>query len=103
MNRIQPNSQVDAVPNAEDNGRAQPQTKPAVDVTDAVDKLHEQVQELRQQLGGVIVGMDEVSEQLMIALLCKGHCMLQGMPGLAKTMLVSTIASLLDLSFAISA
>ena len=46
-----------------------------------------------------IVGQDEVAEQLLIAMLCKGHCILQGMPGLAKTMLVSTMASLIDLSF----
>ncbi len=42
----------------------------------------------------MIVGQDEVAEQLLIAMLCRGHCILQGMPGLAKTMLVSTIASL---------
>jgi MoxR-like ATPase len=69
------------------------------EVADAVDALNEQYQVLRQQLAGVIVGMDEVSEQLMIGLLCRGHCMLQGMPGLAKTLLVSTLASLLDLRF----
>ncbi|HVX63519.1 MAG TPA: AAA family ATPase [Pirellulales bacterium] len=69
------------------------------DVADAVDRLAEQYQALREQLGGVIVGLGDVSEQLMIGLLCRGHCMLQGMPGLAKTLLVSTIASLLDLRF----
>src|SRR5262245_9380983 len=69
------------------------------EVADAVDRLHEQYAVLRQQLGGVIVGMEDVSEQLMIGLLCRGHCMLQGMPGLAKTLLVSTVASLLDLRF----
>ena len=69
------------------------------EVAAAIDRLHEQYTALRQQLGGVIVGMEEVSEQLLIGLLCRGHCMLQGMPGLAKTLLVSTIASLLDLEF----
>ena len=69
------------------------------DVAEAVDAMHEQFLELRRQLAGVIVGQDEVAEQLLIAMLCKGHCILQGMPGLAKTMLVSTMASLIDLSF----
>ena len=61
--------------------------------------MHEKFAELRTQLAGVIVGQEEVSEQLLIALLCRGHCILQGMPGLAKTMLVSTMASLIDMSF----
>ncbi|MEM1070523.1 MAG: MoxR family ATPase [Planctomycetota bacterium] len=70
-----------------------------VDVSEAVDALHEQLKRLREQLAGVIVGQEEVSEQLLIGLLCRGHCILQGMPGLAKTMLVSTLASLTDLTF----
>jgi MoxR-like ATPase len=95
MNRLSTPSAMDRPPS--DNGRLQPLTER--DVADAVDKLHEQYQVLGQQLGGVIVGMKDVSEQLMIGLLCRGHCMLQGMPGLAKTLLVSTVASLLDLRF----
>ena len=70
-----------------------------VDVAAAVDQLHETLGRLREQLAGVIVGQEEVSEQLLIGLLCRGHCILQGMPGLAKTMLVSTLASLTDLRF----
>jgi len=81
-----------------ENGRPRPNVDSA-NVAEAVDRLNEQIQVLREQLGGVIVGMDDVSEQLLIGLLCRGHCILQGMPGLAKTMLVSTMASLLDLSF----
>ena len=69
------------------------------DVAEAVDRIHEQFNALREQLAGVIVGQTEVSEQLLIALLCRGHCILQGMPGLAKTMLVSTLASVIDLTF----
>ena len=79
---------------AQQNGRAKPD-----DVADQVDKLHDAFEQLRQQLGGVIVGMHEVTEQLMIAMLCRSHCMLQGMPGLAKTLLISTLSSLLDLKF----
>src|SRR5205814_10320144 len=48
---------------------------------------------------GTIVDMTDVTEQLMIGILCKGHCILQGMPGLAKTLLISQLARLMDLSF----
>lgn len=72
---------------------------PPDDVAEAVDRLHEQVSALREQLAGVIVGQEAVAEQLLIGMLCRGHCILQGMPGLAKTMLVSTLASLTQLAF----
>ncbi len=82
----------------DDNGRPKP-VPDAAEVAAAIDKLHEQLLELRTQLGGVIVGMEDVTEQVLIGLLCRGHCILQGMPGLAKTMLVSTMSSVLDLTF----
>jgi len=65
----------------------------------AVDDLHRQYQALCQQLHGVLVGLDDVIEQMFVAVLCRGHCMLEGMPGLAKTLLVSTLSSLLQLQF----
>src|SRR5579871_6502833 len=65
----------------------------------AVDNLHRQYQELRTQLGGVIVGLEDVIEQLLVAIMCRGHCILEGMPGLAKTLLVSTLSSVLQLKF----
>ncbi|WP_430453614.1 AAA family ATPase [Rhodopirellula europaea] len=73
--------------------------QPEMDVALVVDQMHEKLSELREQLAGVIVGQEEVAEQLLIGILCRGHCILQGMPGLAKTMMVSTLASLTDLSF----
>lgn len=82
----------------DNNGRATLRSE-EVDVAAAVDRLYEQTQELRRQLAGVIVGQEAVAEQLMIGLLCRGHCILQGMPGLAKTMLVSTLASLIEMTF----
>ena len=94
MNRISTTTEMEK----NDNGRPRSPIDMA-NVAEAVDKLNDQLQGFREQLGGVIVGMDEVVEQLMIGMLCRGHCILQGMPGLAKTMLVSTVASLLDLSF----
>ncbi|MGE3314091.1 MAG: AAA family ATPase [Planctomycetaceae bacterium] len=71
----------------------------APDEVRAVGELKDKYSQLRKQLGGVIVGLDDVIEQAFIAILCRGHCILQGMPGLAKTMLISTLASVLHLSF----
>jgi len=54
---------------------------------------------LRSELAKVIVGQDDVVEHLLIALLGRGHCLLVGVPGLAKTLLIRTLARALDLSF----
>ena len=54
---------------------------------------------LREEIGKVIIGQDEVVDQLLIALFSRGHCLLVGVPGLAKTLLVSTISQILQLSF----
>ncbi|MEM9019233.1 MAG: AAA family ATPase, partial [Planctomycetota bacterium] len=51
------------------------------------------------ELGKVIVGQQDVIEQLMIAVLARGHCLLEGVPGLAKTLMVRSLAQALDLSF----
>jgi len=64
-----------------------------------LDKLTDDVRKLREALARVIVGQDAVVEQMLIALLVRGHALLVGVPGLAKTLLVSTLAQLLDLSF----
>ena len=60
-----------------------------------VDTKNRIVTEIRK----VIVGQDEVIENLLIALFCKGHCLFVGVPGLAKTLLVSTLARALNLNF----
>ena len=65
----------------------------------AVDDLHRQYQALCEQLHGVLVGMDDIIEQMFVAMLCRGHAILEGMPGLAKTLLVSTLSSLTQLKF----
>src|SRR5437868_5682427 len=65
----------------------------------AVKELHQKYALIKEKLCGVIVGQEEVIEQLVIALLCRGHCILEGVPGLAKTLMVSTLASLLNQSF----
>jgi len=69
------------------------------DEVQAVDRLHEKYTQMTTQLAGVIVGMEEVINQLLVAMLCRGHCILEGVPGLAKTLLVSTVASILGLKF----
>ena len=52
-----------------------------------------------REIGKVIVGQDRVIEEVLIALFAKGHCLLVGVPGLAKTLLISTLAEILDLEF----
>ena len=65
----------------------------------AVDRLHAAHDAILAQLGRVIVGQEQVIEELLISLFARGHCLLEGVPGLAKTLLVSTLARSLDLSF----
>src|SRR6478752_897302 len=65
----------------------------------AAEKLAQSYGEMTEQLGRVIVGQHEVLKQVLIALFCQGHCILEGVPGLAKTLMISTIAQLLSLSF----
>src|SRR6266446_1114334 len=55
--------------------------------------------QMTEQIGKVIVGQKEVVEQLLMAMFSRGHCLLVGVPGLAKTLLVSTVSKILHLSF----
>jgi MoxR-like ATPase len=66
---------------------------------EAVRELAAAHADLVRQIGSVIVGQKSVVEQLLMALFSKGHCLLVGVPGLAKTLLVGTVARLVDLSF----
>lgn len=54
---------------------------------------------LRTEIGKAVIGQNDVVEQLLIALFCRGHCLLVGVPGLAKTLLVSTIGKILQLAY----
>ena len=60
-------------------------------------KSHHQL--VREELHKVVIGQDEVIEQLLAAVFTGGHCLLVGVPGLAKTLLVSTLAKVLDVNF----
>ncbi|MEI6682917.1 MAG: MoxR family ATPase [Bacteroidota bacterium] len=65
----------------------------------AVDALVEKYSLLKAEISKVIVGQDEVVKNLLIAIFCKGHCLLVGVPGLAKTLMVNTLSQALGLSY----
>src|SRR5712691_10699494 len=87
------------------------QNPPTVEAVEAVDttlssddiaasrKLRDAYNNLKKQLARVIVGQDDVIEELLIALFTRGHCILEGVPGLAKTLMISTLAKCLSLAF----
>jgi len=72
---------------------------PTAKEADIVRNLAAAYQQMTEQIGKVIVGQDEVIEQLLMALFSRGHCLLVGVPGLAKTLLVSTVSKILRLKF----
>ncbi|MBP5322013.1 MAG: MoxR family ATPase [Kiritimatiellae bacterium] len=64
-----------------------------------IEALHRSYEELKKQLGRVIVGQEAVIDELLIAVFSRGHALLVGVPGVAKTLLISTVSRVLDLSF----
>ncbi len=64
-----------------------------------VQELNEAYKKIRNEISKVIVGQDKIIEELLIALFARGHCLLVGVPGLAKTLLIKTLAQVLDLKF----
>ncbi len=71
----------------------------AADDLQAVRRLREAFDSIKTQLARVIVGQDEVIEEMLIALFSRGHCILEGVPGLAKTLMISTLSKCLSLAF----
>ena len=71
----------------------------SIDDVKAVEKLREAREQILSELRKSIVGMDDVIDQVMISVFSRGHSLLEGVPGLAKTLLVSSIAKCLSLSF----
>ena len=67
--------------------------------TDELSKVYEIWMKLKNEVKKVIVGMDEILEEIFITLLCQGHILLEGPPGIAKTTMAKTVASILDLDF----
>ena len=66
---------------------------------EAVDALHHTFNKIKTEIGKVVVGQDDIIKSVLIAIFSNGHCLLVGVPGLAKTLLVQTVASVLDLDF----
>jgi MoxR-like ATPase len=66
---------------------------------EAVDALHQSFKNIKAEIGKVVIGQDEIIKSVLIAIFSNGHCLLVGVPGLAKTLLVQTVASVLDLNF----
>ena len=65
----------------------------------AVKELAAIYERMAEQIGRVIIGQKSVVEQLLMALFSRGHCLLVGVPGLAKTLLVSTVSRIMHLTF----
>ncbi|MFP4090740.1 MAG: AAA family ATPase, partial [Cyclobacteriaceae bacterium] len=63
------------------------------------DKLHEDFQKLTNEISKVVIGQEQVVRLLLTSIFCQGHSLLVGVPGLAKTLLIHTIASAVNLSF----
>lgn len=69
------------------------------DLQASISKIGKAYASIREQMAQVIVGQDAVVEQLLIALFSRGHCLLEGVPGLAKTLMISTLARCLSMTF----
>src|SRR2546421_8100770 len=64
-----------------------------------LESLRAAHQQMRKEIGKIIIGQEAVLDQLLMAIFCRGHALLVGVPGLAKTLMVSTLAQALDLTF----
>lgn len=73
--------------------------KPSKNIGDLLREFREHRDQMKLELGKAIVGQDEVIEQLFAAIFTRGHCLLEGVPGLAKTLMVASLARILDVQF----
>ena len=64
-----------------------------------VEQLAHSIKQIKQEIAKVIIGQDQVVNDLLVSLLSRGHCLLVGVPGLAKTLLIKTLSEVLDLKF----
>jgi MoxR-like ATPase len=65
----------------------------------AVDALHQSYKDIKNEISKVVIGQDEAVKSVLISIFSNGHCLLVGVPGLAKTLLVQTVADVMDLNF----
>ncbi len=77
----------------------EPELKQQDQDLEAIQEIAKGKEEIKKQIAHVIIGQEQVIDQLLIALFSRGHCLFVGVPGLAKTMLVSTLSQVLDLKF----
>jgi MoxR-like ATPase len=91
--------QCGAVVRIPDETGAVPRGSADANDIEAVQKLQKAYEAIRAELSKVIVGQSDVIEELLISIFAKGHCLLEGVPGLAKTLLISSLAKTLSLSF----
>jgi MoxR-like ATPase len=77
----------------------EPELKQQEQDLEAIQEIAKGKEEIKKQIAHVIIGQEQVIDQLLIALFSRGHCLFVGVPGLAKTMLVSTLSQVLDLKF----
>ncbi len=82
-----------------DGSVASPEARTGGSQAEAIVKLGEARRRILKQLSRVIVGQQQVIDELLISLFSRGHCLLEGVPGLAKTLMVSTLARALNLTF----
>jgi MoxR-like ATPase len=75
------------------------QDKPVQVSEQDIAELRNRVQALREEIAKVIVGQEAVVDDVLLAILARGHALLMGVPGLAKTLLVSTLAQAMNLKF----
>lgn len=66
---------------------------------EGVEKLSHSIKQIKQEIGKVIIGQETIINDLLVSLLARGHCLLIGVPGLAKTLLIKTLAEVLDSKF----
>ncbi|MDB6041048.1 MAG: magnesium chelatase ATPase subunit, partial [Verrucomicrobiales bacterium] len=85
-------------PNAKNARPAAAIPPPQGDVA-SIDELRALYEKMRVEMGRVIVGQSTVIEQLLICILARGHALLMGVPGLAKTMIVNSLAQVMSLEF----
>src|SRR5262245_6358498 len=96
--RIVPTDEVSPADEAS-RGASAPGSAIGKDDLESIRKLRDGFDEIKRQLARVIVGQDQVIEELLIALFSRGHCILEGVPGLAKTLMISTLSKTLSLAF----
>ncbi|MCZ6794131.1 MAG: MoxR family ATPase [Planctomycetota bacterium] len=75
------------------------ETSAASSIAEKAEEFRRKFHSIRQEIGRVIVGQEKVVEDVLIALFAGGHCLLEGVPGLGKTLLVRTLSQVLDLEF----